>query len=88
MPNPVVNPTLIPATVPIPFPSARDPAPEVLQLKVPVPKTGLKNALPRDNLNTMGTARVQCALEHTQDTLTGGNGITIARVSCTGAHSR
>ena len=55
---------------------------------VAVPKTGLKNALPRDNLNTMGTARVTCALEHTQDTLTGGNGITIARVSCTGAHSR
>ena len=55
---------------------------------VAVPKTGLKNALPRDNLNTMGTARVTCALVHTQDTLTGGNGITIARVSCTGAHSR
>ena len=38
VPNPVVNPTIIPATVPIPFPSARDPAPEVLQLRVPVPK--------------------------------------------------
>ena len=36
--NPVVNPTLIPSTVPISFPSPRDPAPEVLQLRVPVPK--------------------------------------------------
>ena len=32
---------------------------------VAVPKTGLKNALLRDNLNTMGTARVPCAREHT-----------------------
>ena len=55
---------------------------------VALPKTVQKPPLPRDNLNTMGTARVTCALEHTQDTLTGGNGITIARVSCTGAHSR
>ena len=69
-------------------PSSRDDATEVPVEGVAVPKTGLKNALPRDNLNTMGTARVQCALEHTQDTLTGGNGITIARISCTGAHSR
>ena len=38
VPNPVVNPTLIPSTVPISFPSARDPDPEVLQLRVPVPK--------------------------------------------------
>ena len=38
VPNPVVNPTISPATVPISFPSARDPAPEVLQLRVPVPK--------------------------------------------------
>ena len=38
VPNPVVNPTIIASTVPIPFPSARDPAPEVLQLRVPVPK--------------------------------------------------
>ena len=38
VPNPVVNPTIIPSTVPISFPSARDPAPEVLQLRVPVPK--------------------------------------------------
>ena len=36
--NPVVNPTLIPSTVPISFPSPRDPAPEALQLRVPVPK--------------------------------------------------
>ena len=42
VPNPVVNPTIIPSTVPIPFPSARDPAPKVLQLKVAVPKTGQK----------------------------------------------
>ena len=41
--NPVVNPTIIPSTVPIPFPSARDPAPKVLQLKVAVPKTGQKS---------------------------------------------
>ena len=54
---------------------------------VAVPKTGLKNALPRDNLNTMGTARVTCSLEHTQDTLTGGNGITIARVPCAREHT-
>ena len=69
-------------------PSPRGDVSDVPVEGVAVPKTGLKNALPRDNLNTMGTARVQCALEHTQDTLTGGNGITIARISCTGAHSR
>ena len=40
VPNPVVNPTIIPSTVPISFPSPRDPAPEVLQLRVPVPKGG------------------------------------------------
>ena len=49
VPNPVVNPTIIPSTVPIPFPSARDPAAEVLQLMVAVPKTGQKNALPRED---------------------------------------
>ena len=49
VPNPVVNPTIIPSTVPIPFPSARDPAPKVIQLKVAVPKTGQKNALPRED---------------------------------------
>ena len=38
VPNPVANSTLIPATVPISFPSPRDPATEVLQLRVPVPK--------------------------------------------------
>ena len=53
MPNPVVNPTIIPSTVPIPFPSARDPAPQVLQLKVAVPKTGQKNALPREDATEM-----------------------------------
>ena len=55
---------------------------------VAVPKTGLKNALLRDNLYMMGAACFPYAREHTQDTLTGGNGITIARISCTGAHSR
>ena len=38
VPNPVANSTIIPSTVPLPCPSARDPAPEVLQLRVPVPK--------------------------------------------------
>ena len=37
MPNPVVTPTIIPSRVPIPFTSTRDPAPEVLQLRVAVP---------------------------------------------------
>ena len=69
-------------------PSPRGDVSEVPVEGVAVPKTGLKNALPRDNLNTMGTARVTCALVHTQDTLTGGNGITIARIPSTGAHSR
>ena len=49
MPNPVANLTISPATVPISFPSARDPAPKVIQLKVAVPKTGQKNALPRED---------------------------------------
>ena len=49
---------------------------------VAVPKTGLKNALLRDNLYMMGAACFPCAREHTQGTLTGGNGITIARVPC------
>ena len=49
MPNPVANLTISPATVTIPFPSARDPAAEVLQLMVAVPKTGQKNALPRED---------------------------------------
>ncbi|MDD7135318.1 MAG: hypothetical protein PUH82_02995 [Bacteroidales bacterium] len=38
VPNPVVTPTIIPSRVPISFPSPRDPAPEVLQVRVPVPK--------------------------------------------------
>ena len=58
MPNPVVNPTIIPSTVPIPFPSARDPAPKVLQLKVAVPKTGQKNALPREDATEAPVGRV------------------------------
>ena len=40
--NQVVNPTLIPSTVPISFPSPRDPAPEVPVGRVVVPKTGQK----------------------------------------------
>ena len=58
MPNPVMNPTLIPSRVPIPFPSTRDPAPEVLQLRVAVPKTGLKNALPREDATEVLVGRV------------------------------
>ena len=58
MPNPVVNPTIIPSTVPIPFPSARDPAPKVIQLKVAVPKTGQKNALPREDAPEVPVGRV------------------------------
>ena len=68
--------------------SPRGDATEVPVEGVAVPKTGLKNALLRDNLYMMGAACFPYAREHTQDTLTGGNGITIARVSCTGAHSR
>ena len=58
MPNPVVNPPLIPATVPILYPSARDPAPKVLQLKVAVPKTGQKNALPREDATEVPVGKV------------------------------
>ena len=54
---------------------------------VAVPKTGLKNALLRDNLYMMGAACFPCAREHTQDTLTGGNGIIIARVPCAREHT-
>ena len=63
-------------------PSSRDDATEVPVEGVAVPKTGLKNALLRDNLYMMGAACFPYAREHTQDTLTGGNGITIARVPC------
>ena len=38
VPNPVANLTIITSTAPISFPSARDPAPELLQLRVAVPK--------------------------------------------------
>ena len=69
-------------------PSARDDATEVPVEGVAVPKTGLKNVLLRDNLYMMGAACFPCAREHTQDTLTAGNGITIARIPSTGAHSR
>ena len=56
--NPVVNPTLIPSTVPISFPSARDPATEVLVGRVAVPKTGQKNALPRRDAPEVPVGRV------------------------------
>ena len=56
--NPVVNPTLIPSTVPISFPSARDPATEVLVGRVAVPKTGQKNALPRRDATEVPVGRV------------------------------
>ena len=42
VPNPVVNPTLIPSTVPISFPSARGDATEVSVGRGAVPKTGKK----------------------------------------------
>ena len=58
MPNPVVNPTISPATVPISFPSARDPATEVLVGRVAVPKTGQKNALPRRDATEVPVGRV------------------------------
>ena len=45
--NQVVNPTLIPSTVPISFPSARDRAPEVPVGRVVVPKKGQKPLSPR-----------------------------------------
>ena len=45
-------------------PSPREDATEVLVGMVAVPKTGQKNALPRDNLNSMGTAHFPCAWEH------------------------
>ncbi len=35
----------------------------------------------------MGAACFPCAREHTQETLTGGNGITIARVPCAREHT-
>ena len=38
VPNPVANLTIIPLTVPISFPSAHDSAPELLRLRVVVPK--------------------------------------------------
>ena len=68
-------------------PSPRDDATEVPVEGVVVPKTGLKNALLRDNLYMMGAACFPCAREHTQDTLTAGNGIIVARVPCAGAHT-
>ena len=43
VPNPVVNPTLIPSTVPISFPSPRGDATEVPVGRVVVPKTCQKN---------------------------------------------
>ena len=65
VPNPVVTPTLIPLTVPISFPSPRNPASELSVAGGAVPKTGQKNALPRDNLYPMGPAHFPCARDHT-----------------------
>ena len=47
VPNPVVNPTLIPLTVPISFPSARGDGTEVPVGRGAVPKTGQKPPSPR-----------------------------------------
>ena len=47
VPNPVVNPTLIPSTVPISFPSPREDATGVLVGMGAVPKTGQKPPSPR-----------------------------------------
>ena len=49
MPNPVVNPTIITSRVPIPFPSTRGPALEVLQLRVAMPKCRYKPSSPRED---------------------------------------
>ena len=49
VPNPVVNPTLIPSTVPISFPSARGDATEVPVGRFVVPKTCQKPPSPRGN---------------------------------------
>ena len=46
-------------------PSPREDATEVPVEGVAVPKTGLKNALLRDNLYMMGAACFPCAREHT-----------------------
>ena len=43
VPNPVVNPTIIPSRVPIPCPSTREDATEVPVGRVAVPKSGQKN---------------------------------------------
>ncbi|MDY3878009.1 MAG: hypothetical protein SOZ41_01110, partial [Candidatus Cryptobacteroides sp.] len=56
--NPVVNPTLIPSTVPIYFPSALDPAPEVPVGRVVVSRTGQKNALARRDATEAAVDRV------------------------------
>ena len=42
VPSPVVNPTLIPSTVPISFPLPREDATEMPVGRGPVPKTGQK----------------------------------------------
>ena len=54
----VVNPTLIPSTVPISFPSPRDPALEVTVGRVVVPKIGQKNASPRRDATEVPVGRV------------------------------
>ena len=64
VPNAVANLTIITSTVPISFPSPRNPASELSVAGGAVPKTGQKNALPRDNLYPDGAARFPCAWEH------------------------
>ena len=54
----VVNPTLIPSTVPISFPSPRDPAHRYFWGRVVVPKIGQKNASPRRDATEVPVGRV------------------------------
>ena len=49
VPNPIVNPTIIPSRVPISFPSPRGDATEVPVGRGAVPKTGQKPPSPRRN---------------------------------------
>ena len=65
VPNPVANLTIITSTVPISFPSPRNPASELSVAGGAVPKTGQKPSSPRDNLYPMGPARFPCARDHT-----------------------
>ena len=57
VPNPVVNPTLIPSTVPISFPSPRGDGSEVPVGMVPVPKTSQKPPSPRGDATGVSVGR-------------------------------